>query len=601
MKRFSKILLSLLCIIGFTANVYAATSPTSISVSNSGTRYEYVNGLPIYYVTAGGYNLYVLNSGTYFDSKATLTDPQQANNGFAYIVNNSNVTSSSYKNYYIASVAILWYQDYLNGNDANISTSLKNYITSNSNDTVCYYINKLVNNAKNYGNNGNSIRFLDKEITFTKNGSYYYSNVIDVETYNLNSNPSVKLYNAPTSASIINNTVAKNGTGSFQIRIPASSLTNFTERDFEVYITAGNSSNTVYKYSNYGIGEAVYGRTYSTSNNNIEASMPANIKGIGNTKVRINVLDNRGNNISGLSYSIYSGNCVNSTCYSDDLVQNFTTRTTYTELNNILSSGTYTLVNRSNNTSYNLQPRVAFNVDDNSSIQTVNIEEDNYYNGYNGNNNNYDYNYDYNYNNYNYNNSNYYSNNKNYKEVTYRKVNIYNNINDSKDIIKIYSISNKLQASFRSNETNYEINLTEGTYYLYDTDNKLEKIYFQITTDGDLLVKYNDEYIRVNYINLDYKNNISYVKDDFNDDKITKKYDKETNTYYIDGIDGLTSIEITNDVNTTTDVKVEWLSNIIDCPITSLDATIKYIIGAITLSSGAYLVFRNVKKNKNSI
>ena len=30
----------------------------------------------------------------------------------AAIVNNSSVTNSSYKNYYIAQVAILWYEDY---------------------------------------------------------------------------------------------------------------------------------------------------------------------------------------------------------------------------------------------------------------------------------------------------------------------------------------------------------------------------------------------------------------------------------------------------------------------------------------------------------
>lgn len=595
MKKFSKILLSLLCIISFTASVNAASyASSSITVYNGGDRYEYVSGLPIYYITAGGYNLYILNTGTYYENRTTLTDPQQANNGFAYIVNNSNVTNSSYKNYYIASVATLWYQDYLNGNDANISTTLKSYITSHTNDTVCYYISKLVNNAKNYSNNGNSIKFLDKEITFNKNGSYYYSNVIDVETYNLNTNPSVKLYNAPSSASIINNTVSRNGTGSFQIRIPVSSLSNFTERDFEVYITAGSASNTVYKYSNYGVGEAISARTYSTNGDQIEASMPVNIKGVTSTNVRINILDNKGNNISGLSYSIYSGNCVNTTCYSDDLVQNFTTTRSYTELNNLLSSGTYTLVNRSTNTSYNLQPRVAFNVDDNNSIQIVNIEEDSYYNGYNGNNN------------YNYNNRNYrydYDNDGNgdylttYPDIT-RTVNIYNKINDSRDIINIYTKSSVLVASYRSSETNHSIDLTEGTYYVVDSKNNFEKLYFKINSNGDLLVKYDDDYVLARYISLD---DDSYNKTVIDNGTVDKKYDEKTNTYYIDGLDDELSISIDNEVETNTDVKIEWLSNIIDCPITSLNATIKYIIGAIILSSGAYLVYRNVKKNKINI
>ena len=61
----------------------------------------------------------------------------------------------------------------------------------------------------------------------------------------------------------------------------------------------------------------------------------------------------------------------------------------------------------------------------------------------------------------------------------------------------------------------------------------------------------------------------------------------------------INDIEITNDVNV--DVKVDWLSNVIDCPITDLSSTLKYILGAIILGSGTYLVYRNVKKSKNNI
>ena len=155
MKMLRNFLISLLLLIGFSASVNAASyATTSISLYTDGTKYEYIAGVPIYYNTASGYNVYVLNSGTYYTSGTVLTDPQVANEGFAYIVNNSNVTNSSYKNYYIASVAILWYQDYLNGNDGNIPSSVKTHIQSNTSDTVCYYVNKLVANAKNYGKNG---------------------------------------------------------------------------------------------------------------------------------------------------------------------------------------------------------------------------------------------------------------------------------------------------------------------------------------------------------------------------------------------------------------------------------------------------------------
>ena len=591
MSKFSKILMSLLCIIGFTSNAFAASyASSSITVSNSGERFEYISGLPVDYVKSGSYNLYVLNTGTNLGNRSTLSNPTQANGGFAYIANNSNVTSSSYKNYYIASVATLWYQDYLNGNDGNISSELKNYINSNTNDTVCFYIIKLVNNAKNYSTNGNNIRFIDKDVTFSKNGSYYYSNVIDVETYNLSSNPSVKLYNAPSNTTIINNTVSKNGIGSFQIKIPASSLTNFSSRDFEIYITGGSSNNIVYKYRG-DYGEAVYARTYSSNGEKLDASIPATIEGIGNTRVRISVLDKKGNYISGLSYSIYYGDCTYGTCYSDDLVKTFTTKKTYTELNNTLSSGTYTLVKKSNST-YNLPTKTTFVVNNDSNVQDVTIEEDNYY--YND---DYYYNNDYydNYYNNDYYNNDYSYNNGTRRYDTLRKVNIYNKINDSSDVINIYTISNSVVKSYRSNNTNYEVSLSEGTYYITDTHNKFNRVYFKINSDGDLLVRYNDEYVLTSYISLDN----DYSRNDIDNGVIDKKYDEETNTYYVDGLDD--SIIITNDLDSTTDVKIEWLSNMVDCPITSLNATVKYILGAMVGVTGLYLVIRNVKKKEINI
>ena len=208
MKNFSKILFSLMCILGFATNVKAASYSNTITAYASSTKYEYIEGLPIYYHQASSYNLFVLDTNTRFTTSTTLRDPEEVNAGYAYIVNNSSLTNSSYKNYYIAQVAILWYEDYVNGNNVNISSSMKEYISKNTSDTVCYYINKLVNNAKTYSTNNSYIKFIDKEITFSKNDSYYYSNVIDVETNNLNSTPSVKLYNAPSSATIINNTVS---------------------------------------------------------------------------------------------------------------------------------------------------------------------------------------------------------------------------------------------------------------------------------------------------------------------------------------------------------------------------------------------------------
>lgn len=572
MKKFSKILLSLMFILGFATSVDAASYSSSITANISGTKYEYISGLPIYYNTASSYNLYVLDTNTYYNSRTTLTDPIEVNSGFTYIINNSSVTSSSYKNYYIAQVAILWYQDYLNGNNNNISASMKTQISNTTGDTVCYYINKLVNNAKTYGSDNSSIKFVDKTITFSKNGNYYYSNVIDVETNNLNSTPSVKLYNAPTSASIVNNTLTKDGEGSFQIRIPSSSMTSFDEKDFEVYITGTGYDYSVYKYTNYGVSDAIYGRVYTGSSSSIEASLPVTIEGITKTNVRISVLDNDGNYIKGLSYSIYSGDCSDTTCYSSNLITTFTTKSTYTELSNELSSGEYTLVLKSN-TDYDLPSKKVINVTNTTSIQDFVIEEDEEY---------------------------YYNDDEIIStDESMRNFTIYNDINDSTDIIKIYSESGILINSYRSNKTSYTMSLTEGTYYIIDTAGEIDKLYFKITSNGILKVKYDDVYVTVSSISLDKDTQNSTIIDENDESNIY--YDEDTNTYYIGGIDGVDSIEISNEVDTTTDVEVNWLSNIVDCPITSLSSTLKYIVGAVILSAGLYLVVRNVKKSKNNI
>ena len=556
MKKISLFILTILTILGFTSNV-EAYSYSSITANRSGDKYEYVSGLPIYYNTANGYNIYVLNSDTYFDTYTSLTDPVEVNDGFSYIINNNNVTSSSYRNYYIAQVAVLWYQDYLNGNDTNIPSNIKNDIINNAiGDTVKTNINKLVNKAKSYSNN-EAIKFIDKNVTFTRNDNYYYSNVINVETYNLRSTPSVRLYNAPTNATIVNNTVVSNGTGSFQIRIPSTSFNSITEKDFELYITGSTNNTKLYKYTNYGSTPVIYSRSISSNYENVEASIPIHISGIDRTNVRIHILNRDEEYLRNLKYYIYSGDCTKSTCYTDNLITSFTTNNNYISLNNTLNAGTYTLVNKSSNNNYNLPNKTKFTIENFTSVQDVTVKEGMDYDD-------------------------------DILNDSSRKINIVNKLNDYNNEIKIYTTSNYLQTSYRSSETNKSIYLTEGTYYIVDSKNKLDKLYFKITSDGRLQVKYNNDYVFADYITLD--------RNDYNDsltDKDEVIYDENSDTYYVDGVD---EIIVEQNVNT----EVEWLSNIIDCPITSLNETIKYVVGACIIALGSYFLIKNVKRTKNN-
>lgn len=571
MKRFSKILLALMVILGFATSVDAASASSSIYVSANSTRYEYVDGLEVYYTTASGYPVYALDYGTYFNSSTYLRDPELADEGFSYIVNNSNVTSSSNKNYYIAQVAILWYEDYLNGNNNNISSDLKNYITSHSSDTVCYYITKLVNNAKTYGKNGAQIKFIDNSIEFTRNGSYYYSNVIDVVTNNLNSTPTVNVYNAPTSTQIINNTVTSNGEGSFQVRIPVSSLTNIKNKDFEVYVKGNGYTYSVYEYSNYGSTPVIYGRSYSSNYNTIEESMIAHVESIASSNVRIRTLDKNGNYISGISYYIYNGDCTNDTCQTSDRVDSFTSTYSYTDLSS-LSEGYYTIVRRSN-TSYDLAEKTLIRVTASDTTQTFTISEDESYNG------DYDYDYDYDRN----------------ETKTFR---IYNDINDKNVTIKIYTTAGNLVHSYKSNNTSYSVTLEEGSYYLIDSEGIIDKLYFKVYND-DLKVKYDNNYVSTSSIDLNEDTyNDDYIYEEENDNEVIYDCNEEETSCNITLGNGT---EINQTIESTTDVKLDWISNIIDTPITDLSSTIKYIIGAVILGAGLCLVVRNVKKSKNNI
>lgn len=565
MKRFSKILICLICLLGFTTKINAANYSDSITTYVSSTKLEYVNGLSVYYNRAGSYNIYSLDANTYFNNNTYLYNPIEADKGYAYIINNSNVTNDTYKNYYIANVAILWYEDYLNGNNQNISSALKDVIKSKTNDTICYYITKLVNNAKNYNKSGNLITFVTDEITFSKNGSYYYSNIIEVNVNGLNSTPSVSFYNAPTGTSVINNNITNNGTGTFQIRIPVSSLNNTNDRDFVVNVTGTGYNYNYYKYNN-GINTVIYGRSYTSNYSNQEASMIAKIDKTSNsnTIVKINIVNENGYYINGLTYRIYEGNCATSSCANKELVSTFTTTKTFITLDNILKEGVYTL-ERVTDTNYQIPKKQTISVSNSNYVQEFTIDENDYIN------------------------------NDEYNNDSYN-VRILSDLNDSANIIKVIDDSNdKIVHSFRSNESYVDVTLTPGLYCILDTENTME-IFFEITEKGLLYVHENGEKVKRDSINIqDYL--IRYTQDEVSNEE-NIHYDENGNIH-IDNLDGIESIDISQNVETTT--TVEWLSNLIDCPITSLSSTIKYIVGAIILSTGIFMVVKNVKKNKNNI
>lgn len=567
MKRFYGLLISIICLLGFATSVSAISN--SISVYNNDDTYEFIDGLEVNYYRSGSYPIYVLNIDTYYNNYTTISNPKTVSSGFDYIINNSNLTNNSEKNYYITQVAVLWYEDYLNGNDNNISASMKNYITNNKSNTVCFYINQLVNDAKNYNGN-NYITFSNNNITFSKNGSYYYSNVIYITTNNLTSSPTVGVHNAPSNTTIVEKNVYANGKGSFQIRIPVNSLKSFNRDDFELYVKGYTDNRVTYVYSYNGKDEALYGNNYSYGNNDIEESIPVVLDDVfTNGSVKLEVLDVNGNNISNVKYYIYKGNCKNTTCTNSNYLTQFTTNSSYTNFDGILTTGTYTLV-RQTNTNYNLNEKELIEVTNRQTTQTIYIYE----NGYNSS-----------------------------TSVLAKNFNIKNSINDYSDVIKIYNSNGNLVSSYRSNNTSYNITLNRGNYYIVNSENTI-KVNFEISNDGKLYITNDNKREEVSYINLDsylskYPSNENNNNNNNNIDKDNSNdyYTDENGTIHIDNLENIDSIEISQEVKTET----SWISNIIDCPITSVSSTIKYIIGAIILATGIVLTIRNVKKQKNNI
>lgn len=577
MKKFFKILVCIICLLGFTTNAKALSG--SISVYQKGTdSHEFIDGLEIYNNKSGSYNVYVLNTNTYFSTNTTyLSNPVEVDKGFSYIINNSNVTNNSDKNYYIAQVAILWFEDYLNGNNQNISSAMKDTISKRNSDTVCYYITKLVNAAKEYSKNENSISFVDEKITFTKMDGYYYSNIIDVKANGLNNKPSVSLYNAPTGATIIDNTIINNGTGSFQIRIPANSIDNNDEKDFIVNVTGSSNDYTYYKYSKDNSNYVIYSKAESSKNKNIEASMVAKISEINSVDLKFRVFNSNGNYISGLKYEVYNGNCMDTNCNIKDLVTSFNTKKTYTTLS--LNDGVYTFVLLDNN-EYNLPNKKVLNLSDNNDNQYFEIREDISED----------------------------SSEKN--ENKKHNLKIYSDFNDHANTIKILNDTGIVVDSYKSSEESHLVSLYSGTYTIFDTKGLIE-LNFEINADGDLYVQIGSTKVKKDVINLNEylirkpvldtdkeETSNENIKEEDNVIKEENVYKDEDGTIHIDNLEGIESIEV--NTNAQASVTIDWLTNIVDCPITSLSSTIKYIIGAIVLGAGICLVVRNVKKYKNN-
>jgi len=344
MKR--KLLVILVAILGFLSlnlNVQADSAPSTFTSGTVKLLEQYYSGIKVYYkTTTAGTEVFCEDESLKLYSGYTYKYNSKVDDGYIYILEHRPNTGSTYKNYYIQSLAVWWYKDYLNGTNSNLTQKQKDYMYSyrNSEGSLSKAVYDLVDGAKNYKQTAGTISFSSGNVTFTEYPDYYLSNSITVTSSGTNKFNGVTLSNAPSGTTIVNSSVDNNGNGSFQIKVPKSSMVKGTTYNFTVNASGTYAKKSAYDYY-YGSGwqKLIYGKVFS-EDINVSGSKSVSIKR-GEGKLIIQKLDENGNYVSGAGLTIYNGNCVESTC--TDVYTTWTSGNSAKEFTNV-PIGTYTLV-----------------------------------------------------------------------------------------------------------------------------------------------------------------------------------------------------------------------------------------------------------------
>lgn len=362
-------IISLLSIFGFATNVKADTPPSSFRTWKVVLLNEYIPGVKIYHKPLeNGVEVFCEDFGLKYDSLITMNLLGKVNDGYIYILENRPNTGNAEKDYYILSVAVWWYKDYLNNNNVNLSSAVKSYITNNRNtDPTCRAIYNLVEGAKNYKQIAGFINFSDDNIKFTESNGYYISDKINV-TSRVNTFSGVKVSNAPAGTTVVNQAI-NSANGSFQLQVPKNSLKE--NESINITISATGTYNVKsaydYNYSDTRYQKVIYGKVYSTPVNVSDSKVITVTRGADpHNKLTISKVDKNSNLLSGAELTLYKGNCVNTTCSSSNAYAVWTT-SNKTMVFNDIPVGYYTLVETKTPAGYRQASKVLLNIASNNS------------------------------------------------------------------------------------------------------------------------------------------------------------------------------------------------------------------------------------------
>ena len=374
-KKLIVILVGLLGFLGIGLNASAATAPNTFTSGDVIPLSEYISGISIYYKPiAGGLEVFCEDAGLKYYSGYTYKLSGQVDDGYIYILENRPNTGNTYKDYYIQSVAIWWYKDYLNGTNDNISEANKNAMlaykdTEGTNSKLVY---DLVEGAKKYKQTVGSTKFTTSSITFTEEDDYYISNKITIKS-TVNAYKGFNLVDAPKGTTIVNNTVNQDGNGTFQIKVPKSSIEEGKTVTFSVKTEGSYNAKKVYDYY-YASGwqKVIYGEIFTDTVN------VSNTKSMSITRESINILsiikvDTNNKALSGAELTLYKGDCTNSTC--SNKYTSWTTGSSAKVLNNV-PVGTYTLVETKTPSGYKTASKMLIEVKSTSGSYTYSMVDE---------------------------------------------------------------------------------------------------------------------------------------------------------------------------------------------------------------------------------
>lgn len=252
MKKIMNILFAFLvgitAFFGITNNVLA-DAPKTFKTKEPVLLEDYIEGAPKvhYKELENGTWVYCQNEILVYQGGYTMKINSKLDEGYIYILENVPNTGDKNKDYYAMQIAIWWYEDILNNNNANISKEVKTNILKQVNsDKYIRIIYNLVNGAKKYKQDKTiNISINEDKTNFNISGNYYVSDEITI-TY-IGESVDITLKNSPKNAEIVDKKT-ENGKITFKVRIPVSNVEKGKTTTFEVEAKVNKNIKKVYNY-----------------------------------------------------------------------------------------------------------------------------------------------------------------------------------------------------------------------------------------------------------------------------------------------------------------------------------------------------------------